>query len=147
MDQPHDMPQALCTFSVDGAWFGIDLLQVQEVSRQTAVSPAPLAPPHVLGVMNLRGRVVTVLDLGRALGLAPTALTAETRNVIVQSRGELVALLVDQVGDVVEPGAADWSPAPGNLQGLRPECLRGVARTAEGLIGVLAVDETLRDAP
>ncbi len=139
---PPATPQTLCTFAVDGAWFGVDILRVQEVNRLTALSPVPLAGPQVLGVMNLRGRVVTVLDLGRLLGLAPSAHTPESRNVVVQSRGDAVALWVDEIADVVT--ADTVAPAPANLRAVRPGCLAGVVQAPQGLVAILDLDELLR---
>lgn len=136
--------RSLCTFAVDGAFFGVDILRVQEVNRLTARSSVPLAGTEVLGVMNLRGRVVTVLDLGRTLGLAPSAHTPSARNVVVQARGELIALWVDEVADVVEVAAGAVLPPPANVRSLRPGCLEGVIHASHGLVGILNVDELLR---
>lgn len=131
---PPPAKQQLCTFSLDGLHFGVDVLQVQEVLRFEEMTPVPLAPPEIRGLINLRGQVVTAVDLRQCLGLPPRAAgAAEPMNVIVRTADDTVSLLVDEIGDVIEP-SADALEAP-------PETLRGPIREVVG--GVYKLDGRL----
>jgi purine-binding chemotaxis protein CheW len=101
-----------CTFRIDGLYLGIDAGVVQEVLREQPVTPVPLAPPEVRGLINLRGQIVTAIDLGMKLGLA----RAERRmNVVVRTGPEAVSLLVDAIDDVVTLAAVDHAPVPSTV--------------------------------
>ncbi|MGF1661039.1 MAG: chemotaxis protein CheW [Kineosporiaceae bacterium] len=101
-----------CTFRIDTLYLGIDAGVVQEVLREQPVTPVPLAPPEVRGLINLRGQIVTALDLGMKLGLP----RAERRmNVVVRTGPEAVSLLVDAIDDVVTLAAADHAPVPSTV--------------------------------
>ncbi|GAB4247296.1 chemotaxis protein CheW [Deferrisoma sp.] len=147
MDEARtDLPEQVCTFWIGDALCGVDIRRVQEINRQVEATPVPLAPDYVVGVMNLRGRVVTVMDPARKLGLGDTAPGEETRNVIVQSGEEPVGLLVDRVADVVEVDPAALAPPPANLGGIRGAVFLGVLRTDGALVGILDVDAVLEEA-
>ena len=93
-----------CTFSVDGLLLAIDVLEVQEVIRYQEMTRVPLAPPVVRGLINLRGQIVTAIDLRRRLGLPPAADDQRPMNVVVRTDDGAVSLLVDEIGDVIELG-------------------------------------------
>jgi len=134
----------LATFQVGTVSFGVDILKVQEINKHIEITKVPQAPEYVLGVMNLRGRIVTVIDLGMKLELPSTKLNDESRNVIVNSNSEHVGFLVDRIADVM---SADWdnvSPPPSNLGGIQEKFFKGVLKTDEGLIVILDVDEVLK---
>ena len=131
------------TFQVHDLLLGIDIRQVQEINRSLRLTPVPHAPEAVRGVINLRGEVVTVLDLRRVLRLPPAEMTRSTRNVIVNSNGEQIGLLVDQVTDVVTCKASEIDPLPENLGGVDQRFFQGVFKLDEGLLVILNVAETL----
>lgn len=131
------------TFYVADALLGVPLQQIEEINRHVAVTPVPHAPTHVRGVINLRGEVVTVVDLRGILGLGKTDINGQTRTVIVSSSGEHVGLLVDRVGDVVDAGGGDLLPAPANVSGADGRFFRGVQRLESELMVVLDIDELL----
>ena len=134
------------TFYINGALCGIDILTVQEVNRITDITQVPMAPDHVRGIVNLRGRIVTVIDLGTCLSSTPSEqdiLGGESRNIIVHSQGELVGLLVERVGEAIEVDWNEMMPPPGNLHGVRQGYFRGVFRRENTLIGVLDVEAVL----
>ena len=142
----------LCTFTLDGLHFGVDVLQVQEVLRFQEMTPVPLAPPETRGLINLRGQVVTAVDLRLRLGLAerPFAdLAPEDRpmNVIVRSGDDTVSLLVDEIGDVVEPSADAFEPPPETLAGRVRDVIDGVYKLDGQLLLVLDADRTLTLPP
>jgi len=90
----------LATFYVGEALCGMDILKVQEINKQMEVTRVPQAPEYVSGVLNLRGRIVTIIDLGKKLGLSPTQPTEASRNIIVNSQEEHIGLLVAGIADV-----------------------------------------------
>lgn len=138
----------LCTFSLDGLHFGVDVLQVQEVLRFQEMTPVPLAPPETRGLINLRGQVVTAVDLRLRLGLAERPLDGlrpEDRpmNVIVRAGDDTVSLLVDHIGDVVEPAADALEPPPETLAGRVRDVITGVYKLDGQLLLVMDADRTL----
>ena len=116
-----------CTFQVDGLWLGVDVLEVQEVIRHGTSTRVPTAPPDVQGLINLRGQIVTVLDLRGRLGLGPPSPIFEhPMNVVVRAPGGAVGLVVDEMGDVLEVDEAALVRPPETI----PEAVR---RLASGL--------------
>src|SRR6266699_551566 len=98
MAQPHQF----CTFYLDKLMFGVELQKVQEVMRYLELTPIPLAPDVVSGLMNLRGQIVTAVDLRRRLELPNRPDDMLPMNVVIRSADGAVSLLVDEIGDVVE---------------------------------------------
>lgn len=108
----------LCTFHVDDLYLGVDVMEVQEVIRYQEMTVVPLAPDVVRGLINLRGQIVTALDLRRMLGLQPLADGELPANVVIRDAAdEAVSLLVDQIGDVVDIDQDDFEPVPLTLSG------------------------------
>jgi purine-binding chemotaxis protein CheW len=104
------------TFFVDGLFFGIDVLEVQEVLRYQEMTNVPLAPNVIEGLINLRGQIVTAVDMRRRLKLKPRAEGTTPMNTVVRSEdGAAVSLLVDEIGDVVEVDAGDFELPPDNV--------------------------------
>src|SRR6186713_2293115 len=89
------------TFRLDGETYGINVMQVQEVLRYTEIAPVPGAPSYVLGIINLRGNVVTVIDTRQRFGLVPTEVNDNTRIVIIEADKQVVGIMVDSVAEVV----------------------------------------------
>jgi purine-binding chemotaxis protein CheW len=137
-----DSTVQLATFYVGDLFVGIELEKVQEVNRRTELVPAPGAPAQVRGVVNLRGEVVTVLDLRWILGLPTIAVNPKSRNVVTQADGELIGLLVDRVADIVSISNAEISPVPPNLD-IDGEFVRGVYRTQKEILLVLKLERVL----
>lgn len=127
----------VATFLLGEAVFGIGAEQVQEVVRPGNITPVHHAPPFVVGIRNLRGRIVTVIDLAVRLELGSVELGAASRVLIVDWQGEPVGLLVDQVSDTVavEPELVGVPPA--NVNGVQSRHLKGVYRGAERLVALL----------
>lgn len=131
------------TFYVGDLLLGAEIQHVEEINRQ--VQPTPVAHAHeaVRGVMNLRGEVVTVLDLRNILGLGTTEVTRATRNVIVSAGGESIGLLVDRIADVVNAPWSEIKPPPANLTGVEGRFLQGVYEMQGALLAVLDIAEAL----
>jgi purine-binding chemotaxis protein CheW len=135
----------LATFYMGDALCGMDILKVQEINKLLEMTHVPQAPAYVKGIVNLRGQIVTVIDLGKKLGLSKTDLGLETRNIIVSSKNEYVGLLVDRIGDVER---TDWDkiePPPANIGGVQGRYFEGVFKKENSLIGILNVEEVLKE--
>ena len=141
-----DKALLLATFEIRDTLYALDAGGIQEVIRLAPVTKVRHAPAEVAGVINLRGRIVTVLDLGLMLGREPIVTMPGTRIFIIEDRGESVGLLVDCVHDVIEVEAADWQPTPPNLTGVQTRWLRGVCRSGEQLITVLDAERIVSGA-
>ncbi len=130
-------------FYLGKAMCGIDINLVQEINKQLNFTIVPHAPEYVLGIMNLRGKIVTIIDLGKKLGLSETQFTDSTRIIIIESQEEYLGLLVDQVTDVV---TTDWdhvSSPPSNIKGLKGRFFQGVYQSKTKLIAILDISEVL----
>jgi len=134
------------TFHVGRLLLGIDIRQTEEINRQLDLTAVPHAPACVRGVVNLRGEVVTVLDLRTILGLEPQAVTAASRNVVVRADAEQVGLLVDRVTDVVTVSAEEMEPPPANVSGVSGRFFKGVYKLESALLVVLDVNTVLASA-
>lgn len=131
------------TFYIGEMLVGVNIQQVQEINRQLDVTAVPHAAECVRGVVNLRGEVVTVVDLRMVLGLGVAQITAQSRNVIVKSQGEQVGLLVDRIADVVTASASDIEPPPANVRGVDGRFFKGVFSQDGQLLVILDTSETL----
>lgn len=124
-------------FRLGDAMFGIPAAQIQEVVQIGSVTPVHHAPPFIVGIRNLRGRIVTVIDLRMRLELGEAKRSGDSRIMIVDSGGELVGLLVDRADDTVFLHRENMSPPPPNLGVLQESALRGVYRCPDGLVSLL----------
>jgi purine-binding chemotaxis protein CheW len=131
------------TFLLRGLYFGIHVSHVQEVLRSQPMTRVPTAPTVVAGLINLRGQIVTALDLRRRLALDQTGAPAEPINLIVQAEAGLASLLVDEIGDVIEVDDALFEPPPATLQGIGRELIRGAYKLQDRLLLILDVDLTV----
>jgi purine-binding chemotaxis protein CheW len=134
----------LATFYVGNGLCGMDILKVQEINKMMQMTKVPQAPDYVLGILNLRGQIVTIIDLGKKLGLGETDVTKDPRNIIVNSAGGHVGLLVKQISDVVAADMSKLERAPANMSGIQGEYFTGVYKTKNNLIGILDIDRVLR---
>jgi purine-binding chemotaxis protein CheW len=99
----------------------------------------------VRGVLNLRGRIITLIDLGHKLGLEPTEFSEETRNIIIESNGEFLGLLVDRISDVITTDTAKITAPPANIGGLQGKFFSGVLPLENLLVGVIDIAKVLAD--
>lgn len=132
-----------CTFYLDGHYFGIDVLKVQEVIRFQQMTRVPLAPAVVRGLINLRGQIVTGIDLRRRLGLKDRPADQLPVNVVVQTGDGAVSLLVDEIGDVVEVSEKQFEPPPETLRGPARQLVRGAYKLPERLLLILDTDRAV----
>ena len=136
----------LSSFVVDGQLFGVDVAHVQEVIRPQPLTKVPLAPSSVLGLMNLRGQVVTVLDLRARLEL-PAYDGAAAATIVCRSGDDVIGLLVDAVGDVVDATSEQFDPPPETLPPARRRVVRGTYQLPDRLLLELDVEHTVRLEP
>ena len=130
-----------CTFYLDELLFGVDLRSVQEVIRFLRMTRVPLAAEVVSGLINLRGQIVTAVDLRRRLGLQARAEETLPMNVVVRSTDGAVSLLVDEIGDVVEVEESTFEPPPETLLGALRTMILGVHKLNDRLMHVLDVEK------
>ena len=133
----------LATFYVRESAYGIDLLKIQEINKLLVLTPVPGAPSYVRGILNLRGRIVTVIDLGYKLGLPETRVNRKGRNIIVRSSGEHIGLLVEQISEVVRVNVGEIEPPPANMNGIQGDFFHGFIKTDDLLIGILDIERVL----
>lgn len=134
----------LATFYVGDALCGMDILNVQEINKLMEMTKVPQAPDYVTGILNLRGQIVTIIDLGQKLGLGMAEISSESRNIIINAPGEHVGLLVTRISDVVMADPDKIEPPPANMKGIQGDFFTGVYKTENKLIGILDVKEVLR---
>jgi purine-binding chemotaxis protein CheW len=131
------------TFYLGGLLFGVEVSRVQEVIRYLEMTPVPLASPVVRGLINLRGQIVTALDLRRRINLNKPASDDLPMNVVIRSGGEAVSLLVDEIGDVLEVREDDFERLPDSLQGEARELIRGTYKLKDKLLLVLDAEKAM----
>ncbi len=127
----------LATFFVRDALCALDASGIQEVIRLGPLTPVRHAAPDVAGILNLRGKIVTVLDLGLRLGFVKAVPNGDSRIFIMEDRNEFVGLLVDRVDEVVEVERDQWQAAPANVRGMQGRFFQGVYRSGGRAITVL----------
>ena len=136
-------PLLVSTFYLHGALFALDTALVEEVVRLRRTTRVARAPVSVLGIMNLRGKIVTVLDLAEILQLGKTTADDESRLYIVRDGDGLAGLLVDRAADVIELETAALAPPPASVRGAEGRFFRGIARTGGQLVAVLDLPTVL----
>ena len=141
-----DLATQLVTFSVGEEEFGVDILKVQEIIKHVAVTRVPSAPPGVEGVINLRGRVLPVVDLRSRFGLPQEATGKETRIVVVEL-GEVgvVGFRVDRVREVIRLDESTVEATPELAKGVDATYIRGVARLEDRLLILVDLQRVVRD--
>jgi len=151
------------TFQLDEQLFGIDIRFIREINKQLELSPVPHAPDYVCGLINLRGQIVTVIDLKRRLGFEHTLITDETHNLILKTDQEIinsfglndvsesaipdkVGLLVDRIGDIVSVETNTIALPPANAGKVDGQYLSGAVSLADGLLTILSMNPILKGA-
>jgi len=133
------------TFKLNSETYGINVMQVQEVLRYSEIAPVPGAPLYVLGIINLRGNVVTVIDTRQRFGLESSDVTDNTRIVIIEAEKQVIGILVDSVAEVVYLKASDIDDAPnvGNEDSAR--FIQGVSNREGELLILVDLNQLLSD--
>lgn len=142
-DQNLIASEKLVTMKIDNQLFGIPILQVQDIVEPRMITPVPLAPSAIAGVMNLRGRIVTVINLRRCLGLQDRDDQERRMSITVEYNGDLYTLLVDAIGDVCDLPSRDFESPPATLSEKLRQLCTGIFRLKGDLLVVLDVDRVL----
>lgn len=138
----------LCTFTLDNLLFGVEVINVQEVIRYQSMTKIPLASPTVRGLINLRGQIVTAIDMRARLGLPSLGDAHQPMNVVLRTSDGVVSLLVDDIGDVLELGGREFERPPETLSGVFREVVLGVYKLEAKLLILLDVERIIAlDAP
>lgn len=140
---PQEKRVELATFQVGEALCGMEIRQIQEINKFSQFTRVPQAPAEVLGILNLRGQIVTVLDLACRLGLGSTEPDPQCRVIIVNSTGGKVGILVHRISDVVSVEMREQESPPANMRGIQGRFFTGVCQREHNLIGLLDIDKVL----
>jgi purine-binding chemotaxis protein CheW len=132
-----------CTFTLDGLYFGVDVLKVQEVIRYQEMTRIPGAPAVVSGLINLRGQLVTALDLRQRLQLQVRPDGQLPMNVVVRTEEGATSLLVDEIGDVIELDDSTHERPPETIDAITREVVRGVHKLEGRLVLVLDIERLI----
>jgi purine-binding chemotaxis protein CheW len=127
----------VCTFYLDSQMYGVEVQSVQEVIRYQEMTDVPLAPESVVGLINLRGQIVTAIDLRKRLGLPERPDGKLPMNVVVRCDDGAISFLVDHIGDVQEIDSDNFEPPPETMQGTSRELIRGAYKMKDRLLLIL----------
>lgn len=135
----------LVTFKIGEEEFGVDILKVQEIIRMMPITKVPNAPDFVEGVINLRGKVIPVIDMRRRFGMAGTAHDSQTRIEVMDLQGQIVGFVVDAVCEVLRIKESTIEPPPPVVAGIGSEYMRGVGKLEDRLLILLDLDKLLSE--
>jgi purine-binding chemotaxis protein CheW len=126
-----------CTFYIDQILFGVEVTDVQEVLRYQDITEVPLADSSIHGLINLRGQIITAVDLRNRMKLPPRQDDQQPMNVVIRTNGEVISFLVDSIGDVLEVEDEVFEPSPGTVDAATRELIKGVYKLEGRLLMVL----------
>ncbi|MER2492128.1 chemotaxis protein CheW [Catenovulum sediminis] len=133
------------TFKLDEETYGINVMQVQEVLRYSEIAPVPGAPDYVLGIINLRGNVVTVIDTRSRFGLNPSTVSDNSRIVIIEAEKQVIGILVDSVAEVVYLKSSEIDSAPNVGTEESARFIQGVSNRGSELLILVDLNKLLSD--
>ena len=133
------------TFRLGQELYGVNVMQVREVLRYTDIAPVPGAPDYVLGIINLRGNVVTVIDTRKRFGLEPATVNDNTRIMITESGDHVVGILVDSVAEVADLNTNDIDETPSVVTDDSAKFISGVCNTNDELLILIDLTKLLSD--
>jgi purine-binding chemotaxis protein CheW len=131
------------TFALGGEEYGVEILKVQEIRGYTSITPIPNTPPHIKGVMNLRGAIVPVVDLRRTLAMPATEYSPFSVIIVVTVGTRVMGLIVDSVSDVLDVARTDIHPTPDFGTRIDARFIQGMARVGDKLVVLLDIDRVL----
>ncbi len=132
-----------CTFFLNNLFFGVEVVKVQEVFKYQEMTQVPLAPSVVRGLINLRGQIITAVDLRRRLKMPERPEDQLPMNVVVRTEEGVVSLLVDEIGDVLEVAATDFEQPPDTIDEITRELVKGVYKLEERLLLILDTERAV----
>ncbi len=133
-------------FYLGDTLYGYDIDLVQEVNDQLDLTRVPLAPDYVLGIMNLRGQIITVIDQQKKIGLKSSQITPKSRVLIIKSGTEYIGLLADRIAEVITCTEKEIAKPPSNVNGIQGKLFKGIVHTKRNeLLALLDIDAVLDD--
>lgn len=142
LKQENELLQ-LVTFAISEEEFGIDILKVQEIIRMMDITKVPSSPPHVEGVINLRGKVIPVIDLRSRFGMETRPHDNQTRIVVMELHGMIIGFVVDAVSEVLRIQSSTVEPPPSVVAGIESEYIKGVGKLDNRLLILLDLDKLI----
>jgi purine-binding chemotaxis protein CheW len=133
----------LVTFNIGSEEFGVEILKVQEIIRTMEITKVPKSPPFVEGVINLRGKVIPIIDLRKRFGLEAKTHDSHTRIIVIEIKQMIVGFVVDSVSEVLRIQSSTVEPPPDIAAGVGSEYIKGVGKLADRLLILLDLDELL----
>jgi len=133
----------LVSFKIGSEEFGVDILKVQEINRMVEITKVPQAPHYVEGVINLRGKVIPIVDLRKRFNLELKEYDKNTRIVVVDIGGNIMGLVVDSVSEVLRLPSSTIEPAPEIVTGINSEYIKGVAKLEDRLLIFLDLSKVI----
>ena len=131
------------TFYLNGELLGLNILQVQEIQQPQSITPVPLAPDYVMGLISLRGQIVPLIDLRTRLGMDTGVSIEHPYHIVVNTPHAIASFEVDNIGDVVDVPAQDFMPPPDSVRAIDAKFLEGVYPMEHEILTVLNVDVVL----
>lgn len=125
--------------------YGVPITQVQEIITMTRPTKLPQAPDFVEGIINLRGRIIPIIDLKKRFQMGTSDITSDTRSVVVEVEGQTVGIIVDEVSEVLRVANSDIEPAPAIIGGITADYLTGVGKIEGRLLILLDMNKILTD--
>lgn len=139
----QQVPERYCTFYLDNYYFGIEVEQVQEIIKFQEITPVALAPAVVKGLINLRGQIVTAVDLRRLLELPERAPGQIPMNIVVRTHLGAFSLLADRIGDVLELADEKFETPPNNLDGMAKELIHRAYKLDGSLLLTMEIEKVV----
>ncbi len=134
------------SFYLDDTLCGINIDQVQEINENLQITRVPTSPEYVTGIMNLRGQIVTIINLSMKLGFKPSEIKKQSRVIITTSKGEFIGLLVDKIADVITAKEKLIAKPPSNIKGAQGTYFIGILHTSDNeLMALLNIDTILKE--
>lgn len=136
----------IVSFRLSKEEYGVDIMSVQEIILLGAITEMPEEPPHVRGLINLRGNVIPIIDLRTRFGLASAEPDENTRIIVINLETSTVGMIVDAVNEVLRINPAQIEPPPTNSMGVEGDCITGVLKCEDKLIILLSLEKILGPA-
>ena len=136
-------PLQVATFMLNGEMFGIEILQVQEIQLPQQVTPVPRAPAHVLGLISLRGQIITLIDLRKRLGMTREKPIGKPFHIVINTAHHIACFEVDEIGDVIDVPPNEFHRPPDSIKAIDAALLRGVHPMKHCVLSVLDVEKVV----
>ena len=138
------LQEQACTFYLEDRMYALDVQQVQEVTKSLPITPIPLAPSYVKGLINLRGQIAVSIDLREMFGLPKQENTELTNTIVCRTDGILMAFPVDRVGDVVENDYNNFENTPETVEPKIAQFMKGVFKSQHDILSMLDIESILK---